>query len=244
MKRYYQLLSRYSAAFALLADTSMLVLGGSLKRRERLSARLGDVLSQMYLVSATLKRYEDEGRQAADAPLVHWSIQDALYKLQEAIDGVLENYPNRFVAWGLARIIFPWGRSQKLPSDQLGQDVARLLINPCDTRDRLTAGCHLPATEDEPVGAIEQALAATLDAEPIEAKIRELEKRGALEGNPRANVRDIADAAFAMGGITPEEYTVVKRRNRLRDAVVKVDDFPFDLGASDAIKPAAERKVA
>jgi acyl-CoA dehydrogenase len=244
MKRYYQLLSRYSAAFALLADTSMLVLGGSLKRRERLSARLGDVLSQMYLVSATLKRYEDEGRQAADAPLAHWSIQDALYKLQEAINGVLENYPNRFVAWGLARIIFPWGRTQMLPSDQLGQDVARLLIHPCDTRDRLTAGCHLPATEDEPVGAIEQALAATLDAEPIEAKIRELEKRGALEGNPQANVRDIADAAFAMGGITAEEYTVVKRRNRLRDAVVKVDDFPFDLGASDAIKPAAERKVA
>ena len=95
MKRYYQQLSRYSAAFALLADTSMLVLGGSLKRRERLSARLGDILSQMYLISATLKRYQDEGRQAADAPLAHWSIQDALFRLQEAFDGVLENYPNR-----------------------------------------------------------------------------------------------------------------------------------------------------
>ena len=244
MKRYYQLASRYSAAFALLADTSMLVLGGSLKRRERLSARLGDVLSQLYLISATLKRFEDEGRQAADAPLAHWSIQDAFYKLQDAFDGVLQNFPNRFVAWMLARITFPWGRTQMLPSDSLGQDVARLLINPNATRDRLTAGCHLPATEDEPVGAIELALAATLDAEPIEAKIRELEKRGVLEGNPQANVRDIADAAFAISGITAEEYAVVKRRNRLRDCVVKVDDFPFDLGASGAIKPAAERKVA
>ncbi|MGE8641947.1 MAG: acyl-CoA dehydrogenase domain-containing protein, partial [Achromobacter sp.] len=244
MLRYYKLLSRYSAAFALLADTSMLVLGGSLKRRERLSARLGDVLSQMYLISATLKRFEDEGRQAADAPLAHWSIQDALFKLQEAFDGVLANYPNRFVAWSLARIIFPWGRTQSPPSDQLGQDVARLLINPSATRDRLTAGCHLPATADEPVGAIEQALAATLEAEPIEAKIRELEKRGALEGNPQANVRDIADAAFAAGGITAEEYAVVKRRNSLRDTVVKVDDFPFDLGASGATRPAAELKVA
>ena len=90
MKRYYQLLSRYSAAFALLADTSMLVLGGSLKRRERLSARLGDILSQMYLVSATLKRFEDEGRQASDAPLAHWSIQDALFRLQDAFEGVLQ----------------------------------------------------------------------------------------------------------------------------------------------------------
>jgi acyl-CoA dehydrogenase len=244
MKRYYQLLSRYSAAFALLADTSMLVLGGSLKRRERLSARLGDVLSQMYLISATLKRFEDEGRQAADAPLAHWSIQDALYKLQEAVEGVLDNYPNRFVAWSLRRLVFPWGRTQALPSDQLGQDVARLLINPSATRDRLTAGCHLPATEADPVGAIELALAATLDAEPIEAKIRELEKRGALDGNPQANVRDIADAAFAIGGITAEEYAVVKRRNRLRDTVVKVDDFPFDLRAADQGSPAAERRAA
>ncbi|AVG40415.1 acyl-CoA dehydrogenase [Achromobacter insolitus] len=244
MKRYYQLLSRYSAAFALLADTSMLVLGGSLKRRERLSARLGDVLSQMYLISATLKRFEDEGRQAADAPLAHWSIQDALFKLQEAIEGVLDNYPNRYVAWSLRRLIFPWGRTQSLPSDKLGQDVARLLINPNAARDRLTAGCHLPATDAEPVGAIEQALAATLDAEPIEAKIRELEKRGALDGNPQANVRDIADAAFAIGGITAEEYAVVKRRNRLRDTVVKVDDFPFDFRSADQSSPVAERRVA
>ena len=244
MKRYYQLLGRYSAAFAMLADTSMLVLGGSLKRRERLSARLGDVLSQMYLISATLKRFEDEGRQDADAPLAHWSIQDALCKLQDAFDGVLDNFPNRAVAWIIRRIVFPWGHSQIPPSDQLGQDVARLLISPSATRDRLTAGCHLPATADEPVGAIEQALAATLDAEPIEAKIRELEKRGVLDGNPQANVRDIADAAVAIGGITAEEYAVVKRRNRLRDTVVKVDDFPFDLGAADADRPTAERKVA
>jgi acyl-CoA dehydrogenase len=122
--------------------------------------------------------------------------------------------------------------------------VARLLIQPGPTRDRLTAGCHLPATDAEPVGAIEQALAATLDAEPIEAKIRELEKRGALDGNPQANVRDIADAAFAIGGITAEEYAVMKRRNRLRDAVVKVDDFAFDFGTVDRVDPAAERKAA
>jgi acyl-CoA dehydrogenase len=198
----------------------------------------------MYLISATLKRYEDEGRQAADAPLAHWSVQDALFKLQQAFDGVLDNLPNRAVAWCLARLVFPWGRRQALPSDQLGQDVARLLIQPGPARDRLTAGCHLPATEDEPVGAIEQALAAALDAEPIEAKIRELERRGALDDNPQANVRDIADAAFAIGGITAEEYAVVKRRNRLRDTVVKVDDFPFDLGVQDRAGPAVERKVA
>ena len=244
MKRYYQQLSRYSAAFALLADTSMLVLGGSLKRRERLSARLGDILSQMYLISATLKRYQDEGRQAADAPLAHWSIQDALFRLQEAFDGVLENYPNRFVAWGLRRIVFPWGHPQSLPSDELGQQVAKLLINPGAARDRLTAGCHLPATADEPVGAIELALAATLEAEPIEAKIRELEKRGALDGNPQANVRDIADAAYAAGGLTDEEYAVVKRRNTFARHRGQGGRFPLRSWRAGAIRPAAERRAA
>ena len=83
--RYYQQLNRYSANLALLADISMAVLGGSLKRKERLSARLGDVLSQLYLASATLKRYTDEGAKAEDLPLVHWGLQDALYQTQEAL---------------------------------------------------------------------------------------------------------------------------------------------------------------
>jgi acyl-CoA dehydrogenase len=100
-KRYYQQLTRYSSAFAFAADVAMLVLGGSLKRKEKLSARLGDVLSQMYLCSATLKRLEDDGRPEADLPLLHWSMQDALFRIQEAFDGVLQNFPNRLAAWGL-----------------------------------------------------------------------------------------------------------------------------------------------
>lgn len=239
MRRYYQQLTRCSSAFALLADSSMLVLGGSLKRRERLSARLGDILSQMYMISATLKRFEDEGRQQADAPLAHWAIQDALHKLQDAMDAVLKNFPNRPIAWVLRALIFPLGLWHSAPSDQLGQHVAKLLINPGPSRDRLTAGCYVPDSADEPVGAIEQALAATLEAEPVEAKIRELEKRGAFANNPLANVRDIADAAFAIGGISQEEYDIAKRRNALRDAVVRVDDFPFDLGHGSSTTPAS-----
>ena len=131
-------------------------------------------------------------------------------------------------------MIFPLGFWHSAPSDQLGQHVAKLLINPGPSRDRLTAGCYLPDSVDEPVGAIEQALAATLEAEPVEAKIRDLEKRGAFINNPLANVRDIAEAAFAIGGISQEEYDIAKRRNALRDAVVKVDDFPFDLGHSSS----------
>jgi len=244
MRRYYRQLSRYSCAFALLSDASMALLGGSLKRRERLSARLGDILSQMYLASAVLKRFEDDGRQPADAPLAHWALQDALLRAQQAFDGVLENLPSRAMAWALRRVVFPWGQPERAPSDALGQQVARLLTEPGAARDRLTASCHLPAGADEPVGALEQALAATLAAEPADARLRAYEKTGALDGDPRANVRDLADAAYAAGGIERADYELIKRRDALRDQVIRVDDFPFDFGITGALQPGAQRKAA
>ena len=229
-RRYYQQLTRFSAAFAFLSDVSMLVLGGGLKRREKLSARLGDILSQMYLISATLKRYEDEGRQREDLPLLHWAIWDAMYKAQTAFDGVIANYPNRIVAWCLNRIVFPLGHPYVVPSDEVGHQVAKRLIEPSPCRDRLTADMFIPRREEDPVGAIELALEATLAAEPVEAKLREAEKRGIFAGNPLANVRDLAEAAHAAGVIDDAEYATLRRRNALRDIVIRVDHFPADFG--------------
>ncbi len=119
-RRYYQQLTRYSAAFALAADVSMLVLGGSLKRREKISARLGDVLSQLYLCSATLKRFQDDGRPAEDLPLLYWSMQDALVRIQVAFDGVLQNFPSRFAALLLRVLIFPLGKCLAPPVRRTG----------------------------------------------------------------------------------------------------------------------------
>jgi acyl-CoA dehydrogenase len=233
-KRYYQQLTRFSSAFAFLSDISMLVMGGELKRREKLSARLGDILSMMYLCSATLKRYESEGRQQADAPLMHWAIWDAMYKAQMAFDGVIANFPNKLIGRMLYRIVFPLGHPYDVPSDKIGHQVAKLLIEPSAARDRLTAETYLPKVATEAIGAVELALAATIEAEPIEAKIRAAEKAGALENNPDANVRDLAHAAFAAGIVTADEYAVLKRRNELRDIVIHVDDFPHDFGLSKA----------
>ena len=244
MHRYYQQLTRFSSAFAFMADISLLVLGGSAKRREKLSGRLGDILSQMYLMSCTLKRYDDEGRQAADAPMAHWAIWDSMYQAQQAFDGVIANFPNRFVGAFLHRSIFPWGHPYVVPSDELGHQVAESLIGPSATRDRLTAECYLPATENEPVGAIELALQATLDAEQIEAKIRAAEKAGRFADDPRANVRDIATVAAEFGVITAAEHDIMKRRNALRDIVVRVDDFPFDFDVATANKPVVARMAA
>lgn len=244
MRRYYQQLTRFSAAFAFLSDISLLVMGGSMKRREKLSARLGDILAQMYLMSATLKRFEAEGRQQADAPLAHWAIWDAMYQAQQAFDGVIANFPNRFIGAFLHRSIFPWGHPYVVPSDDLGHQVAKTLIEPSATRERLTAECFIERDETDPVGAIELALEATLAAEPVEAKIRTADKAGRFDGNPRANVRDIAAVAAELGVITPAEHETMKRRNHLRDIVVRVDDFPFDYGIATANQPAECRLAA
>ncbi|HEY9193328.1 MAG TPA: acyl-CoA dehydrogenase [Methyloversatilis sp.] len=226
-RRYYQQLTRFSTAFAFLADVAMLTMGGDLKRKEKLSARLGDILSLMYLCSATLKRYESEGRQSADAPLMHWAIWDAMFHAQTAFEGVISNFPSRPIAVLLRRLIFPLGRPYVVPSDRLGTEVAKLLIEPSATRDRLTAGMYVPNDEHDPVGAIEHALVATLAAEAIEARVRAAQKKGTFAASGPGLMR----AAFDAGLIDAGELALINRRDQLRDRVVKVDDFPQDFGA-------------
>jgi acyl-CoA dehydrogenase len=130
-----------------------------------------------------------------------------------------------------------------VPSDKIGHQVAKLLIEPSATRDRLTAETYVPKVETEAIGAVELALVATIEAEPIDAKIRAAEKRGELDNNPEANVRDLAHAAFAAGIVTAAEYALLKRRNELRDIVIRVDDFPHDFGLSQ-LQPVTHKVAA
>jgi len=240
-RRYYQQLTRFSSAFAFLADVSMLVIGGALKRREKLSARLGDILSLMYLCSATLKRYEDEGRQEADAPLMHWAIWDAMFKAQNAFEGVIANFPSAPVRWLLARFIFPLGRPYVVPSDRLGHEVAKLLIEPSAARDRLTAGMYVPKDEQDPVGCLEAALVAAIRAEGVEARIRAAQKAGEIDG---ATADELARAALDKGLIGGAEHADLGRAHALRDRVIQVDDFPQDFGLAEFVKQPKLRKAA
>jgi acyl-CoA dehydrogenase len=219
----------------------MFVMGGDLKRKEKLSARLGDILSLMYLCSATLKRYEAEGRQSEDAPLLHWAIWDAMFKMQNAFEGVISNYPNRFIAALLHWYIFPLGRPYAVPSDQLGHEVAQLLIEPSATRDRLTDGMHVLRNENDAVGVIELALEATIAAEPIEARIRAARKEGKVGAGDTATM---AAHAREAGIITAEEHALLQRRNQLRDKAIAVDDFPQDFAVEQAGVPPTLRKAA
>jgi len=241
LRRYYRRLTRMSSALAYAADISMLVLGGALKRKERISARLGDVLSMLYLASAALKRFEDDGRQEADLPLVHWSVQDALFRASDALHGVLSNYPSR--VWGalLRVVIFPVGRRYAPPADSLGHEVARLLIAPSATRDRLSAGIYLPKDESEPFAVLEAALEAAISAEAVEAKIRAAQKAGTISGKGSEELAQSALAARVIGG---EEMSLLKRAAQLRDEVIRVDHFPQDLGRTEAQRPAQPQRAA
>src|SRR5688500_8370587 len=178
--RYFSILTRFTAAFAFLADISLLTLGGSMKRKERLSARLGDILSLLYLASAVLKRFKDDRRPPADLPLMHWSMQDTLYRTQEAFYGVLDNFPGRVLGPTLRVILFPWGKPLSPPSDELEHKVARLMLAPGESRDRLTAGIYLPASADEPLGTLEEALQCSVACEAVEARLRMAVKSGQI----------------------------------------------------------------
>ncbi|WP_396957599.1 acyl-CoA dehydrogenase [Nitrosomonas sp.] len=223
---YYRQLTRFSAAFALLTDIAMLKLGGALKRRERLSARLGDILSMMYLCSATLKRFEDDGRPAADLPLLHWSVQDALYRIQQAFHEFLLNFPVSRITRGLLRfIVFPRGMRCLPPADSLSHEVARLILAPGEVRDRLTAGIYLPEQDNEPLALLKKALACTIDCEPIEARLRQAVKDKAITAHEHEQINQ----ALAQGIITSKESASLEQMKTLRRRVIMVDDFSADL---------------
>jgi acyl-CoA dehydrogenase len=225
---YYRNVSRLSAAFAFLADVSMLAMGGALKRKEKISGRLGDVLSMMYLVSATLKHYEDL-RVHEDLPLVRWSVRDALYHAQQAIDQVLSNFPKKWMATVLRWTIFPLGTPWRPPLDSRNRECAQLLLEPGTARDRLTAGMYVPRGDDA-TGHLEQAFVAAIACEPIDEKLRKGVKKGKIHPQPGA---DIGLLAREKGLISADEYAQWQKKEALRKSVIKVDDFPQDFGRAE-----------
>lgn len=221
-RRYYRKLARYSAVLALIADTSMLLLGGRLKQKERLSARLGDVLSQLYIASSMLKRYEDQGRPVLDRPLLAWAFHDAIFKIQTAIDSFLRNFPIKTVGIALRLLVFPIGRREQIPSDRLGHRVATLLMYPNEARDRLGEYAYLSPTEHNPVGRMERLLAKVIEAEPVERKLQKAIKTGELKVIDPAQ---LLDEALEQGLISAEEHALLIEVRAGTLEVISVDDF-------------------
>ncbi len=224
-KKYYRQLTRMSSAFALVSDISMLVLGGELKRKEKLSGRLADVLSHLYLGSAALKRFEDQQCPAEDWPLLEWSCQESLYIIQKRLHELLANFPDRAVARCLRILIFPLGKPYAGPDDRLGHKVAGLILEPSEARDRLTRGVFTTDDTSEPMGRIEDGLVKVILAEPVEKKIQQAQRRGEL---PDGAGEAVLQAAIQQGVIDEKEAVLVRNAVSARSEVIKVDDFPQD----------------
>lgn len=233
---YYRKLSRYSAALALGSDIAMMILGGKLKFKERLSARFGDVLSHLYIGSAVLARYEDQGRPAADLPILNWAMQDLIFKIQQAFAGIIENFPVRPAAWLMRLLIFPLGQWEKYPADRLGHKVAGLMLEPSETRDRLTAGIYRSARTGHPIGVMEEALPEIIAAEALEYKVIKAVKSGQIEA---LDYRDQIDAAKKLGVLTAAEAKQLLNVQELVSEIISVDEFDWE-----ELKSALPRKTA
>jgi len=229
-KRFYRKLTRYSAALALIADVSMLTLGGKLKVKERLSARLGDVLSQLYIGSSMLKRFEDQGRPSADQPLLAWAMHDSIYKIQTALDEYLANFPVKPLAFLLRLVVFPLGRRERPVGDNTGRRAANAILNPSETRDRLIEGIYTTATPGNYAGAMNQTLIKVINAEPVERKLMKAIKAGQVSG--ALGFDEQLKAAVTAGVLSESEKSLLEQvRIEVAD-VIAVDDFdPIELVA-------------
>ncbi|MBB1270432.1 acyl-CoA dehydrogenase FadE [Shewanella sp. SR44-3] len=238
-KRYYQQMNRFSANLALLSDLAMATLGGNLKRKERISARLGDLLSQLYLASATLKRYQDEGRLAEDLPLVQWAVEDSLHKLQTSLDELLDNFPMGLGAV-LRVVIFPFGRPLKRPSDVLDHKVAQIMQTPCASRERLGQGQYWTASQYNPVGIQEQTFKDILAAEPLYDKVC----KAAGKRLPFMWLDKVAAEGRALGVLSDSEIALLERAEIGRMKSVNVDDFAPEELQAQVVKAAKQVKAA
>jgi acyl-CoA dehydrogenase len=213
-KSYYRQLSRYSAAFALAVDLALLTLGGALKRNEMVSARFGDILSELYLSSAALKRWNDEGRQSDDFPLLEYCMEASFSTIEIRFAEIIANFPIRPVAWLLRFLIQPLGPRRRGPSDRVTNLCAEIITNLCPARDRLTVDLFHPTETGDGNGIVllERAFAMTVAVQPIRDRMH------------AARVRDI-DQAVQQGTINRDEAAQLKAAAEAVAAAIAVDDF-------------------
>ncbi len=222
LKRYYQQATRFSSAFALMTDVCMLVLGSNLKRRESISARLGDIISYLYLLSTVLKLYRDQGENSDDLPVVRYTTLLCLFEIQERFDEIIKNFPNRIIAGVLRFLIFPLGQRFSKPRDRINHKIAQLLMEPTATRERLAAGAYLGPSLSNSMPDLQDALLKTIVSEPIDKLIRTAKHDGLIDGYTKY---EQARSALDNKVIDQEQFDLFMQAEQARAKVIAVDDF-------------------
>jgi acyl-CoA dehydrogenase len=234
-QRYFQHINRFSASFAFATDVAMLTLGGYLKKKESLSARLGDVLSSMYLASMVLKHYDNQGQPEEDLPLVEWACRTLLYRAQEQLHSFLRNFPNRFIASAMRFFIFPRGQTYHAPSDPLAHAVAAAVLRTSVTRERLTDGVYRTVEPTNPLGLLNEALTLADTAEAFEKRIR---VEGVKTGKVTAlDLPGQIQQALAQDILSETEAAFLRDYDRRVMELIHVDDFTTEQMAAGQVAP-------
>ena len=225
MARWYRQLARYSQSFALVGDWTVAFLGGDLKRKQRLSGRMADILSDLYLLSAVLKRYEDDGRIPEDKPVVDAIAKDCIYAIEQSFAAVFANFPNLVLRNLMRVLVFPLGRHARPASDRETNRLARAVLRPGAFRDRLTMGTYVSMDPKDVTGVLEDALLKVTKAEEVESKFVRAVKKGVIE---RRLDRDAITDAVEAGVLTEAEAATLRLADQATDRAIKVDDFDPD----------------
>ncbi len=243
LRRYYRQATRLSTLLALASDVSMAMVGGALKRKGALTGRLGDMLSQLFILSAALKRFEDEGRPAEDLPFIHWAAQDALSRATTAWRDLLANHPSRGAALFLKLAGAPFGLKARTPGDKCAAEVAGLIQRHGPARDRLVAGSWSASLEVDPIAAVLVAFDLYPQVEAVEARLKSAIRTGRLSRAPQDLTRlaDWAREAETQGLIDADESVLIARYAEVAIQAIMVDDFPQDFGLAEGL---ARREVA
>ena len=227
IKKYERQLTRMSAALALIADICLMKLGGSLKRRERISARLGDILSQLYLASAALKYFTDHEQTDAAVDYVSWAIEQCLYEIQKAFNELFQNMPNRLLGLLLKLCIFPFGQAYHRPQDRLHKKIVTQMLEQTPFRDLITRYCFISADENELTNKLEAALSRTEANDLIRKKLQQAIKNGTIP--EYLAFPESVSAAQKSGILTSQEAKAIIEFEELREEIIKVNEFTFDL---------------
>ncbi len=224
--RYYQHLTRLSRALAFSADTAMLTLGGELKRKEVISARLGDGLSYLYLASAVLKKFKDDGSLSQDLPYAEYALQHCLHEGAKSLESAYRNFPSKVAGMGLKAVVFPLGNQFKAPSDKVTLKIAQLMMVPGEQRDRLTNLCYYQAKEDDSVGLMELAFEAMYGIKDLEKKMFKAIREGKIA--KALPLYEKLDLALELKIFTEAEVEQIKAADALRYKAIQVDHFSHD----------------
>jgi acyl-CoA dehydrogenase len=219
---WYRQLWRASRSFAFVADIMVAMLGGGLKTKQKLTGRMADALSELYLLSCVLKRYEDDGRPADDRPIVTLSMLNGLHRFQEAMRGAIDNFPVTWARVLMRIVVFPLGARLKPASDRLGSQCVRLATQPGEVRDRLTRFIHVSRNRDDPTGLLEVTLEKVIAAEDAEKKLDRAVRAGTVR---RYHGIDWIGDAEAKGVVTAAEAALLREVETLTARVIAVDHF-------------------